>query len=49
MPLLFALGCFRFKFESKKALLKINSNITLFDRLWCRGGDQSLFVLEHVF
>jgi len=45
----FESGCYRFTFASDKWLLKINSWFTRFDRLMCRGGDQSLFVLRSVF
>lgn len=43
------LGCFRAKIESRNLLLKINSFFTRFDFLWCRGGDQTLFVKRDVF
>lgn len=43
------LGCYRFKFRSNKLLLKFNSYCTRFDRLMCRGGDQTLFVKKEVF
>ena len=42
-------GCFRFKFDSSNPLLKINSYFTRFNRLWCRGGDQTLFVTKQLF
>lgn len=45
----FVIGCYRFRFDSKKLLLKINSYCTRFDRIMCRGGDQSLFVTRAVF
>ena len=43
------IGCFRFRFDSKNPLLKINSFFTRFDKVWCRGGDQSLFVTKDFF
>jgi rSAM/selenodomain-associated transferase 2 len=43
------LGCFRFKFISKNFLLFVNSWFTRFDVMWCRGGDQSLFVTRELF
>ncbi len=43
------LGCYRFRFESSSFLLRINSYFTRFNRMWCRGGDQSLFVKRSVF
>ncbi len=45
----YPIGCFRFRFESDHPLLKVNSYMTRFDRLWCRGGDQTLFVKREVF
>jgi Glycosyltransferases involved in cell wall biogenesis len=43
------IGCFRFRFDSQHPLLKINSYFTRFDKIWCRGGDQSLFVTKEFF
>ncbi len=37
-------GCFPFKFDSGKALLKINNWFSTLPYLWCRGGDQSLYI-----
>jgi len=45
----FPVGCFRFKFDSTKKILKFNSYMTRFDKLFCRGGDQSLFIQRNVF
>lgn len=45
----FDAGCYRFRFNSNHPLLKINSYCTRFDRLMCRGGDQTLFVKRSVF
>ncbi|OAQ41554.1 hypothetical protein A5893_00100 [Pedobacter psychrophilus] len=45
----FPMGCYRFKFNSDKKLLKLNSYFTRFDRLMCRGGDQSLFITRELF
>lgn len=42
-------GCYRFKFESKNPLLAINSFFTRFPFLWCRGGDQTLFIRKDIF
>lgn len=42
-------GCYRFKFESKNPLLAINSFFTRFPFLWCRGGDQTLFIRADIF
>lgn len=45
----YPIGGFRFRFESERLILKINSFFTRFDFLWCRGGDQSLFVTRTLF
>lgn len=45
----YGIGCYRFRFNSKKFLLKINSYCTRFDRIMCRGGDQTLFVTRAIF
>ena len=43
------MGCYRYKFDSKHPLLKVNGFFTRFPFIWCRGGDQTLFVKRHVF
>ncbi len=43
------LGCYRFKFDSQRFMLKINSYFTRFDGMMCRGGDQTLYVTREVF
>jgi len=42
-------GCFRAIIDSKNILLKINSFFTRFNFLWCRGGDQTLFLKKSDF
>ncbi|WP_194775117.1 TIGR04283 family arsenosugar biosynthesis glycosyltransferase [Pararhodonellum marinum] len=42
-------GCYRYRFDSGRKILKINAYFTRFDRLMCRGGDQTLFILKEVF
>ncbi|MCG8576474.1 MAG: TIGR04283 family arsenosugar biosynthesis glycosyltransferase [Flavobacteriales bacterium] len=46
-------GCiaatYRSKFDSGKWLLKINEFFTRFNRLYCRGGDQSLMIKKEFF
>lgn len=42
-------GCYRFKFDSKHPFLAVNSFFTRFKVLWCRGGDQTLFIKKSVF
>lgn len=45
----FEMGCYRFKFDSKRLLLKLNAYFTRFDKLWCRGGDQTFFITKQLF
>lgn len=45
----YGMGCFRFKFDSNRLLLKINSYFTRFDRMMFRGGDQTLFIRRESF
>lgn len=45
----FDAGCYRYQFDSKKSILKINAYFTRFDRIMCRGGDQTLFIKKRVF
>lgn len=45
----YVMGCYRFKFDSPSILLKINAFCTRFRALWCRGGDQTLFVTRSIF
>lgn len=42
-------GCFRMRFDSPHWLLKINQFFTRFPFLFCRGGDQSLFITRSLF
>lgn len=42
-------GCYRFRFASEAWPLKVNSWFTRFDFLFCRGGDQTLFIKKDVF
>ncbi len=42
-------GCYRYRFDSNHLLLKINAYCTRFDRLMCRGGDQTLFITRKLF
>jgi rSAM/selenodomain-associated transferase 2 len=42
-------GCYRFKFDSSKIMLKFNSYCTRFNGIMCRGGDQTLFITKTLF
>jgi rSAM/selenodomain-associated transferase 2 len=44
------LGCYRYRFDKYfTPLLYINSFFTRFNKIWCRGGDQTLFIKKEVF
>jgi len=45
----YPIGCFRFLFDSGRILLRLNSYFTRFDKMWCRGGDQTLFITRDLF
>lgn len=45
----FASGCYRYKFDVDHPLLNINAHCTRYDRLMCRGGDQTLFITRALF
>lgn len=45
----YPMGCYRYVFDSKKFMLKINAYFTRFDRIMCRGGDQTLFISKEAF
>lgn len=43
-------GCYRYTFDCyPNPLLKINAYCTRFDRIMCRGGDQTLFIARTLF
>ena len=37
-------GCFRYRFDTGRAILRFNSWMTRMPFIWCRGGDQTLFI-----
>ncbi len=45
----FQSGCYRYIFDSDNPMLKVNGYFTKFDRIMCRGGDQTLFVTKAAF
>jgi len=45
----YPIGCYRFEFNSDRKILKLNAWFTRFDKMWCRGGDQTLFVTRQLF
>ena len=42
-------GCYRFRFDSDRVILKLNSYLTLLNILTARGGDQTLFITRRLF
>jgi len=42
-------GCFRYRFNSNSLALKLNAFCTRFSMIWCRGGDQGLFIKRSLF
>ena len=42
-------GCYRSRFDSNKFLLKVNAFFTRLNVLFCRGGDQTIFVTKQLF
>ncbi len=42
-------GCYRFRFDSDKTLLKLNNYLTRLNILTARGGDQTLFITRPLF
>lgn len=45
----FHLGCYRYVFDGGPFLLHVNAFCTRFNKIWCRGGDQTLFVPKSIF
>ena len=45
----FDAGCYRYRFDSGKLLLKLNAYFTRFGSLIYRGGDQTLFITRRLF
>jgi rSAM/selenodomain-associated transferase 2 len=45
----FDFGCYRYRFASKKTLLRFNGYMTRFNSVWAGGGDQTLFIKKDVF
>ncbi|MEM8894978.1 MAG: TIGR04283 family arsenosugar biosynthesis glycosyltransferase [Bacteroidota bacterium] len=42
-------GVYRYQFDSSSWLLKINAFFTRFPMMWCRGGDQTLYITRSLF
>lgn len=42
-------GVYKYKFDSPSWLLRINAFFTRFPMMWCRGGDQTLYITRTLF
>lgn len=42
-------ACYRFKFDKDSLALRFNAYFTRFNRMFCRGGDQTLFISKDLF
>lgn len=42
-------GCYRYQFDTDDWLLKVNAFCTRLPFIWCRGGDQTLFISKEDF
>ena len=42
-------GCYRYQFDTDDWLLKVNAFCTRMPFIWCRGGDQTLFIRKKDF
>lgn len=42
-------GGFRYKFKSSHPLLRINAYFSRFPMMWCRGGDQTMYITRQLF
>ena len=45
----YTLGCYRYQFDSPRLILKLNTFFQRYDRIWSRGGDQTLFIPKAAF
>ena len=45
----YAIGCYRFRFDNQSFMLRINAYFNRFEPLWCRGGDETLFIKKDTF
>ena len=43
------MGCYRYRFDSPRILLKINAYFNRFSWLWCQGGDKTFFIRREIF
>ena len=43
------MGCFRYKFDSPRLILRFNAFFTRFSFLFCQGGDKTFFISRDIF
>ena len=45
----YVMGCYRYRFDSKSFLLKINAFFNRYHWLWCQGGDKTFYIRQEIF
>ncbi len=45
----YLIGCYRYRFDDQRFILRINAYFNRFEPLWCRGGDETLFIKKEAF
>jgi rSAM/selenodomain-associated transferase 2 len=45
----YSIGAYRQKFDSNNPLFFINSFFTRYNKMWCRGGDQTIYITAELF
>lgn len=45
----YPIGCYRYRFDNQSFMLRINAYFNRFEPLWCRGGDETLFITKDTF
>lgn len=43
------MGCYRYRFDSPRWILRLNAYFVRYQWLWCQGGDKTFFVQRAVF
>lgn len=43
------MGCYRYRFDSPRIMLRINAYFNRFSWLWCQGGDKTFFIRRKFF
>lgn len=45
----YEMGCYRYRFDSPRLLLRFNAWFNRFHWLWCQGGDKTFFIRKELF